>query len=473
MLLVFALVALLFVVDFGISGPIGNAPVFNTMSSKSLTKRGSTKYVVAHFMVGNTYPYTLQNWSSDIHLAYQNGIDGFALNVGRDSWQPQQVANAFQAAQQSGTGFKLFLSFDMTSLPCDSASDAATLRNYITTYASHPNHLIYNGRVFASTFSGESCHFGQGSVQSGWSTQFLQQLSGENAVYFVPSFFVDTSAFQGFDGVINGMFNWNSGWPTQLTASSVPNFASSALSSLAVYIGATVSDEQYINALNPMGASYMAAVSPWFFTHYSPQTYNKNWIYLSDEHLYAKRWESLIRIRDQVDIVQIASWNDFGESHYIGPIEGAQPNSQAWVNGFNHTGWLSMTSYYATAFKTGTYPAVSKDQIIMWSRPHPASATAPDPVGPPTNHQITADKIWAVVFAASPATVTLSTSSSESQTFDVGAGATKLSLPINPGGYMKAVLQRNGQTVIDLCPSFSFNPSPPSYNFNAFVVSSS
>lgn len=93
------------------------------------------------------------------------------------------------------------------SLPCGSASDAATLRNYITTYASHPNQLIYNGRVLASTFSGESCRFGQGSVQSGWSTEFLQQLSGKNAVYFIPSFFVDTSDFQSFSGVINGMLN--------------------------------------------------------------------------------------------------------------------------------------------------------------------------------------------------------------------------------------------------------------------------
>ena len=30
--------------------------------------------------------------------------------------------------------------------------------------------------------------------------------------------------------------------------------------------------------------------------------------------------------------------SDYGESHYIGPIDGAQPNSQEWVDGFNHTG---------------------------------------------------------------------------------------------------------------------------------------
>ena len=41
--------------------------------------------------------------------------------------------------------------------------------------------------------------------------------------------------------------------------------------------------------------------------------------------------------RPSVDIVQVLTWNDYGESHYVGPIEGAQPNSQAWVNGFEHT----------------------------------------------------------------------------------------------------------------------------------------
>jgi len=112
-----------------------------------------------------------------------------------------------------------------------------------------------------------------------------------------------------------------------------------------------------------------------------------------------------VQIRDQVDIVECLTWNDYGESHYLGPIKGAQPNSQSWVNGFDHTGssialystlleahppigWLNLTSYYSTAFKTGSYPPVTKDQIILWSRPHPALATAPDPVGQPTNFQI-------------------------------------------------------------------------------------
>ena len=65
-------------------------------------------------MVGNTYPYTTDTWLQDINLAHSNGIDAFALNIGTDSWQPGQVDNAYQAAQNSGTDFKLFISFDMT-----------------------------------------------------------------------------------------------------------------------------------------------------------------------------------------------------------------------------------------------------------------------------------------------------------------------------------------------------------------------
>ena len=61
-------------------------------------------------------------------------------------------------------------------------------------------------------------------------------------------------------------------------------------------------------------------------------------VFLSDLHLYARRWEALVKDRDNVDIVQIVTWNDYGESHYIGPIKGAQPNSEAWTRGMDHTG---------------------------------------------------------------------------------------------------------------------------------------
>jgi len=218
--------------------------------------------------------------------------------------------------------------------------------------------------------------------------------------------------------------------------------------------------------------SYMATVSPCFFTHYGANSFNKNFIYLSDQHLFAKRWESIIKLRDQIPFVELITWNDFGESSYVGPIEGAQPDSQAWTDGMDHTAFLDMTKYYATAFKTGQFPTIEKDQIIMWSRPHAAAATAPDPVGPPANFQLFTDNVWAVAMTTAPSTVILTTSPTTSGTFQVPAGLTTLQLPITPGGTMKGTIERNGEIIVQVNPSnFTFQGNPSAYNFNILAVS--
>ncbi|TFY60490.1 hypothetical protein EVJ58_g5112 [Rhodofomes roseus] len=457
---------------------------------KAAKRDDSGKLVVAHVLVGNVYPYTIDNWTSDIQLAYDNGIDGFALNVGSDSWQPDRVADAYQAASNLGLDFKLFMSFDMTVLPCTQASDASTLTNYITTYASHPNQLLVNGQVFASTFSGSDCTFGQGSAAEGWNSQFISQLTGQNAVHFVPSFFSDPSTYSEFDGVMDGTFNWNSGWPVSLTVQSAQSaisglasalgdgtFANAIQSALNSTIGTFSTDQTYINGMNSLSSSsktYMAAISPWFFTHYPQSSFNKNWLYLMDYQGYNSRWDTVIANRDSVDIVEIVTWNDYGESSYIGPIEGAQPAGTTWATGFDHSGWLAMTKYYATAFKTGSYPAITQDQLFMWARPHPKDAQASnDGTGQPTSYQLTEDSLWAVAFTTQPATVSITTASGTTQTTDVPAGVTRLSMPLNPGAGMSATMTRNGATVLSVNPgtdAYTFNPNPETYNFNAFVA---
>ncbi|KAJ6585011.1 glycoside hydrolase [Mycena capillaripes] len=448
------------------------------------------KLVVAHFMVGNTFPYTLQDWTDDINLATASGLDGFALNVGPDDFQATQTSNAFQAAEALGTNFKLFFSLDMSVLPCATVDDGAALRARVTNFATRPNYLQRNGLAFVSTFAGESCTFGQDNVADGWRTQFTQHPDLQGKMQFVPSFFIDPATFTNFGGVMDGAFNFNSGWPIQVTtdfangiSTNLAGAAPDGANALNNLIGATDTDTQQIQDLATLAAggaklTYMAAVSPWFFTHFSPQSFNKNFIFLSDQHLYSRRWENLIATRDQIDLVEVVTWNDYGESHYIGPIKGAlPPGSEVWVNGFPHQGtWLDLTKVYATAFKTGQAPAVEKDQIFMWSRPHPTNAQAPDATGPPTNFQITQDAVWAVVLATAPGSVTLSTTATDAQTFDVTPGVNKLSIPIAPGGNLHGVLTRDGATVVELAPSatdFTFNGSPQTFNFNTFVASAS
>jgi glucan endo-1,3-alpha-glucosidase len=59
------------------------------------------KLVVAHVIVGNTYAFTPAAWAADMQLAQGAGIDGFALNVGSDSWQPGHVADAYVVLRMS------------------------------------------------------------------------------------------------------------------------------------------------------------------------------------------------------------------------------------------------------------------------------------------------------------------------------------------------------------------------------------
>jgi len=192
---------------------------------------------------------------------------------------------------------------------------------------------------------------------------------------------------------------------------------------------------------------------------------------MSSDHLYCKRWETIINNRNEIDIVQIITWNDFGESHYIGPIEGDQPNSQDWVDGFDHTAWLDMTTYYANAFKTGSFPKIDQDKLYLWARPHPRDATASsDPVGKPQNYQLMEDVVYAVVMTTSPSNVTLSTGTSSSKTFDVPAGVSKLTIPISAGGTMYGKVERGGNTVLELDPDFTFDPNPKTYNYNVLVA---
>ena len=80
------------------------------------------------------------------------------------------------------------------------------------------------------------------------------------------------------------------------------------------------------------------------------------------------------------------------------------------------------------------------------------------------------DALFAVVLAKSEAEVTLSTSSNN-KTVTVPPGLTQLSLPLNPGDTIKAVLSRDNSTIVQLSPgNFTFKANPKTYNFNAFCA---
>ena len=93
------------------------------------------------------------------------------LNVGREDWQRQRVLDCFKAADRlpSTTQFLFFFSFDMSSVPGNSASDINVIKNYFAPLAKHPRMMKHpRGGTIVSTFAGENCTFGQGSMEAGW-----------------------------------------------------------------------------------------------------------------------------------------------------------------------------------------------------------------------------------------------------------------------------------------------------------------
>ncbi|TFY77443.1 hypothetical protein EWM64_g6573, partial [Hericium alpestre] len=365
-------------------------------------------------------------------------------------------------------------------LPCATMDDAAALRKVVEHFGAHTNQLRIGGEAVLSSFGGEGCAFGA----AGWKAV-------SDGTRFVPGFFGDVHAWVGWDG-IGGGFNWNAAWPANNTDITWD------------------SDDTWMRALDAAGGSktYMAPVSPWFFTHFGKDTFNKNFLYRGDDWLLSTRWEMLISHRDKLDIVQVVSWNDFGESHYVGPVEGVLPQgSEAWVEGYQHLGWLEMMQYHIQAFKTGSYPDIKKDQAFLWARLFPRDAGAPtDDTGKPDHWDWTDDYLWSEVHLTEAATVTLFCSPSDptsvmnsTNTQDLPKGMSRMKLAlVDPQHNMKAnssgqagdgkcalgaEVWRGGSRVLSVQPGdmrFGVgngrggggNGTVDRYNFNAFVANS-
>lgn len=406
------------------------------------------KYLWAHHMVGNTRSYNKDKWAQDIQGAMDAGFDGFALNMGRDDYQPRSVDYAYQAAQ--GKNFKLFFSFDMTSFPCGSTGDADRLADLTAKYAGNSAQAKYNNKVLVSSFAGENCQFGKGSVQDGWN-YFREQVKKRNIdIYFLPAHFAKTDTF-GSSNWFDGVMNWNGQWPS---SNANPNLDS---------------DNQYLSALG--GRGYMAGISPFFFTYYGPNSWNKNWIYRSDDWLLATRWEQLLTIRNRFDHLQFVSWNDWGESHYVANPGAAedQPNSQGWTNNMPHTGLSSLIKYYAEAWKKGSFPAPN-DQVWVWSRPHPKAANPTAPTNPRPNHaDWTDDNAYALVLLAEASDVVLESGVNKA-TFKLDKGMNKVAVA-SAEGPIKVTVNRGGKAVksLDTSGKFSYTKTPKDYNFNYYV----
>lgn len=415
---------------------------------------GVPKLVFAHFIAGLTINYTRDDWNHQMTLAASHGIDAFAMNVGApEGWQLAQVTTAYDVATQlvgtDGQPFRLFLSLDMSVIK--TASEVTT---WVTKFTPMKAQLLVGGKALISTFSGEANALGANNLSTGWQTSLKDPLAALNPpvqAAFVPVWSsLNPSTAVSSNPVVDGIMTWKA-WPEGNETMS------------------TTVDFKFQADAKKNGKLYMASVSPCFYTHYS----DKNFLFESDDNLYISRWKALIAMPTQPDFIQVVSWNDYGESHYIGPISGSPPSGTTWISGFDHQSWLDMTDYFIKWYKTGSPPAITQDKVYYNYRPHSATAVAvSDPFGPPTNASATRDAVYAAVFLTpdSPAKQLKITIGQASQMFNqlTPGSISTISAPWsgNGGDVQVELLDATGNVLLSGKGGNPISNAITSYNFN-------
>ncbi len=210
--------------------------------------------VFAHYMVGLTSKFDQAAWEQEIKAAQAKGIDGFALNIGKDDYNDPQLTNAYTAA--AALGFKVFISVDFNWYNAQETNEvAAQLKKYIALPAqymvgSQPLVSSFAGHDFdwkaCSAVLGTELHAVPNWLQDGGDNiQGAPGLGSGSPPHEVTRQGTEEMAKRG----AKGLFSWHV-WPGQPTNTPVDQ-----------KLG-TAADEKYRTFMGN-NATYMAGVSPW------------------------------------------------------------------------------------------------------------------------------------------------------------------------------------------------------------------
>ncbi|KAF4768262.1 hypothetical protein HAV15_003002 [Penicillium sp. str.  len=374
------------------------------------------------------------DYGDDMKRAQYAGIDAFALNIGTDSYTDTQLGFAYQSA--ANNGMKVFISFDFNWWQ---TSQGNAVGAKIAQYANLPAQLKVDGKVFVSSFAGDGVDIA------------AIRAAADSDIYFAPNFHPGRGDFSNLQAALNWIAWGNNG----SNGSPTPN----------KQLVVADSDNAYKTALN--GKPYIASVSPWFSTHFGGDvSYTKNWVFPSGL-LWYNRWREILATSPR--FVELLTWNDYGESHYIGPLSSPHVDDGAskWVMGMPHNGWLDMAKPFIAAYKAGSkLPIRFLDEeklVYCWSGNFVC--------GRPDGADNMTDEVFIVTMLKTPATVHVQ-SGREAETYDAKPGMWSHSVPMGVGRQSFKVV-RDGKTVDSLCGigRRDITDTCPCgiYNFNAYV----
>jgi len=350
-----------------------------------------------------------------MHSAKSIGIDAFAMNwmppgCQEDlSWQASRIDDAYEIAEE--VGFKIVHSFDLSWADCkeDGYWNTTYMAEILKKHANSEASYRWKGDILVTTYGGDR-------VQQ-YGDYFFEDLKAKmrllkNPISLTPALTkyaekAQTSTedavqqmFEDFPSV-DGYFNWQA-WPMN------GNVKSTCAADKAFQDGL---------AYEGKGGPYMMAVSPWQFKDLDNGNGMDAWVAPSD-WLFVNRLEAVAQQKIKPDIIELLTWNDWCESHYLRDLPGNSTsatdyadldNMKAYVDGQDHSPWRIIAKYYISWWKNGKKPTIIEDQVIFWYRVHQKKAECNHGSKRIRNSNLVEDAVfaWATVTEESKISMTL------------------------------------------------------------------
>ncbi|KAH9452381.1 hypothetical protein MJO29_008617 [Puccinia striiformis f. sp. tritici] len=453
------------------------------------------RYVFAHVVAGNAQNYTKEQWISDMRTAQAAHIDAFAINIGVDASNDVQLPLIYDCAKS--LGFKVFISFDMNYYAYPGSSKDIEKR--VLQFANHTARFEYQNKTFISTFSGEAPGTFMDANQNytaAWCT-LKASLRGHGLdTYFVPGW---TGIIPSTSRCADGLLSWDA-WPHN---TDIPANFGQVNKNVTAQETLYFPDKAAMLASRAVAKTFAAPVAPLFYKHLNPAQVD-NYIYRSDDWMMVNRYTNLIKQDVPPEFIELLTWNDYGESHYLrdpqpsANLPSGMVSSHQYVDGFSHTAFLNLLSYFNQWYKSGTPPVMNQTTMYIWYRPHAKDAPATADLLPsPAFANMTEDRIYGYVIPAPNTTVSairilsgyqvleqalfpLNETSpsvngsnlceivedlSNNNEAEVDGTGILISAPLEPGSQLLELLNDKGETLVSL-QGREVDPLPETYNFN-------
>lgn len=182
---------------------------------------------------------------------------------------------------------------------------------------------------------------------------------------------------------------------------------------------------------------------------------------------------------------QIITWNDYGESHYIGPIKsaGLPTGSERYVISNPHEAWRNLLPYYISTYKNGVAPPVTEEKVVYYHKPNPSASCSDGGTAgnqrddtPYSIKDVSLDQVSVDVLISEPAEVSVQIGDSDPTIEKAkNAGANHFAVPFNGRtGKVTVTIVRGGHSVVSATGTEISNDCKDGLiNWNAVVAGSS